>query len=92
MTIETLFLIMVPTYLVLVAYGQVGSRKRGLALRTRALTAALRVVLPPAAIFLALLSTGEPRLVASWGMVTLAMLVAGVIVAGLVEWIAPRIG
>lgn len=92
MTIETLFLIVVPTYLVLVAYGQVGARKRGLAPRVRALTAALRILLPPTAIFLALLSTGDALLIGGWGMVTLAMLVAGIVAAGLVEIIAPRVG
>ena len=42
MTIETLFLVLVPTYLALVAYGQVGARRRALSGRMRIVTGALR--------------------------------------------------
>ena len=92
MTLETLFLVLVPTYLVLIAYGQIGSRRRGLGPKPRFVAAAVRVTLPPLALFGALLATRDSYLIASWGGVTLAMLVAGAIVAGLVEVIAPRIG
>ncbi|WP_174273091.1 hypothetical protein [Sphingomonas bacterium] len=92
MKIETLFAVIVPLYLVLVAYGQVGARRRGLGMRMRAVTGALRVLLPPVALFLALLSTGDAVLIAGWGMVTLGMAVAGAVVAGLVEVVAPRVG
>lgn len=92
MTLETLFLLLVPTYLVLVAYGQVGSRRRGLGAGARLLAAALRVALPPLALTGALLATGDALLLARWGGVTLAMLLAGALVAGLAELIAPRVG
>lgn len=92
MTIETLFLVLVPTYLVLIAYGQIGSRRRGLGLKPRLIAAAVRVGLPPLAVFGALLATRDAYLIASWGGVTLAMLVAGAIVVALVEWLAPRLG
>ncbi|NIJ09597.1 hypothetical protein FHS31_003234 [Sphingomonas vulcanisoli] len=92
MTLETLFLIVIPAYLAIVAYGQVGARRRGLAPKMRAMTGALRVLLPPVAIFVALLSTGDALLIMGWGMVTLGMAVAGAIVAGLVEVVAPKVG
>ena len=92
MTLETLFLIVVPAYLAIVAYGQVGARRRGLARKMRALTGALRVIVPPVAVFVALLSTGDAFLIAAWGLMTLGMAVTGAIVAGLVEVIAPRVG
>ena len=92
MTLETLFLIVVPAYLAIVAYGQVGARRRGLAARMRTVTGALRVIVPPTAVFVTLLSTGSAPLIARWCMVTLAMAVAGAIVAGLVEVVAPRVG
>lgn len=92
MTLETLFLIVVPLYLALVAYGQVGARKRELGGRTRAVAGGLRVALVPLALLLALWSTGDAVLLARWGAVTLGMLVAGAIVAALVEVVAPRVG
>jgi hypothetical protein len=92
MTIQTLFLLVIPIYLALIAYGQVGARKRGLGTRARAIAGTLRVVVPPAALMLALLSTGDAYLIAGWGMVTLGMLVVGAIVAVAVEFIAPRVG
>ena len=92
MTIETLFLMLVPTYLVLIAYGQIGSRRRGQGFRSRLVAAAVRVILPPLAVFGALLATRDAFLIAGWSGVTLAMLVAGAIVAGLVEWLAPKVG
>lgn len=92
MTIQTLFLLVVPLYLVLVAYGQFGARRRGLSGRTRAIAGALRVIIPPAALLGALASTGDRLLIEGWGIVTLGMLVAGAIVAGVVEAVAPRVG
>ena len=92
MTIETLFVVLVPTWLALIAYGQIGSRRRGVGRRGRFVAAAFRVCVPPLAIFGALLATRDAFMIASWGGVTLAMLVAGAIVAGLVELIAPRVG
>jgi hypothetical protein len=91
-TIDTLFLVVVPVYLVLVAYGQVGARRRGLGPRTRTIAAVLRVALPPVALILALVSSGDRVLLASWGLVTAGMAVAGALVAAAVELVAPRVG
>jgi hypothetical protein len=91
-TLDLLFLLVVPTYLVLVAYGQVGARRRKLAPRARLIAAILRVALPPVALLGALWSTGDMVLFATWGAVTAGMAVAGAIVAGLVEIVAPRVG
>ncbi len=92
MTLQTLYVVVVPLYLALIAYGQVGARKRGLSGRVRLIAGALRVILPPAALMLALWSTGDALLIANWGAVTAGMLVAGAIVAGVVEVVAPRVG
>jgi hypothetical protein len=91
-TLETLFLVVVPVYLVLIAYGQVGSRKRKVPLRTRWTIAAIRILLVPAALYGALWSTGDPYYATHWWPVLLAMAAAGAIAAALVELVAPRVG
>lgn len=90
MTLDLFFTVLVPMFLVLVVYGQVGSRRRGLGPRARTVAAALRVVLLPATVALALWSAG-PRLL-GYGGVVAGMVVAGVILALLVELVAPRLG
>ena len=90
MTLETLFLVLIPTYLVLVAYGVVGSRRRNLPRRARAISAALMVLIPPAAVIGALYATGDAFLIAGWGVVTLAMLASGIVTALLAGFIAER--
>lgn len=92
MTLDIFFLLLVPTYLVLIAYGQVSTRKRGLPARTRTIAAALRVALPPVALGGALLWEGDPALVQAWMPVVIGMAVAGALAAALVEVIAPRLG
>jgi hypothetical protein len=92
MTLDTFFLLLVPTYLVLIAYGQVGARKRGLAPRTRMIAAVLRVLLPPLALSGALLWEGDPVLAHMWLPVVFGMAVAGAVVAALVEYVAPKVG
>jgi hypothetical protein len=92
MTLDMLFLLVVPTYLVLVAYGQVGTRKRKLPVRTRWIAAAVRVALPPVALAGALLWEGDPALARAWLPVVIGMAAAGAIVAALVEIVAPRVG
>lgn len=87
-----LFLIVVPAYLVLIAYGQLGSRRRKLGPRTRLVAGALRVALPPLALAGALASAGDPMLLRVWGLVVIAMAVIGAITALLVEAIAPKVG
>ena len=92
MTLDIFFLLLVPTYLVLIAYGQVSTRKRRLPARTRTIAAALRVALPPVALGTALMWEGDPALVQAWMPVVIGMAVAGALAAALVEFIAPRLG
>lgn len=92
MTLETLFLVLIPTYLALIAYGVVGARRRGLPSRVRLGTAVLTVLIPPAAILGALYATGDAFLIAGWGVVTLAMFGMGIATALLTEYIARRTG
>lgn len=92
MTLDLFFLLLVPVYLVLIAYGQVGTRRRGLAPRTRMIAGGLRVALPPLALAGALLWEQDPALVAAWMPVVIGMAVAGAIVAALVEIVAPKVG
>ena len=91
MTLETAFLMLVLIYLVMIAYGVVGARRRGTPGRLRALLAALMVLIPPLAAFYALYSTGDPALVAAWGRVILAMLASGIATAGFTEYVARRV-
>ncbi len=90
MMIQNLFLLLVPTYLVLIAYGVVGARRRALPVRARLTSAALLVLIPPAAILATLYSTGDAFLIAGWGVVTLAMLASGIVAAALAWYIAGR--
>lgn len=92
MTIDTLFLLLVPTYLVLIAYGQIGARKRGLSSRARFIAAALRVALPPVAVIGALLWESDPALAHAWVPAVIGMGIAGAIVAAIVEFVAPKVG
>jgi hypothetical protein len=90
MTIETLFLILIPTYLVLIAYGVVRGRRRNLPGRVRIVSATLAVLIPPAAIIGALYATEDAFLLAGWGVVAIAMLACGVVTAALTEFVVRR--
>ena len=92
MTIATLFLMIVSIYLVLIAYGVVGARRRGMVGRARLISGALMVLIPPVAILGALYAIGDAFLLAGWGAVTLAMLAGGIAVAIAAELIARRVG
>jgi hypothetical protein len=92
MTIETLFLVLIPLYLVMIAYGIVGARRRGTSGRLRAVTAALMVLIPPLAILYALHSTGNAVLIADWRAATLGMLASGAATALFTEYVARRLG
>jgi hypothetical protein len=92
MTLETLFLVLIPLYLAMVAYGVVGARRRGTPGRVRVVGAALMVLIPPLAILAALYSTGDAFLIAGWGVVTLAMLASGIATAIVTEFVARRTG
>lgn len=92
MTLETLFLMLIPTYLVLIAYGIVSGRRRHLPGRARLLSASVMVLLPPLAIVGALYATGDAFLIAGWGVVALAMLASGIATALLTEYLSRRTG
>jgi hypothetical protein len=92
MTLETAFLMLILIYLVMIAYGVVGARRRGTPGKVRIALAALMVLIPPLAMLYALYSTGDAGLFAAWGKVTLAMLVSGVGTAIFTEYIARRVG
>ena len=90
MTLGPLFLTIVTVYLVLIAYGVVGARRR---LRGGSLivTQLLLVLLPVVLLVGALIAAGEGALVAQWARLLLAMPIAGGIVAVAAERIARRI-
>lgn len=90
MTLQNLFLLLVPTYLVLIAYGVAGARRRRLSARARLVSIILLVLIPPAAVLAALYSTGDAFLIAGWDVVTLAMLASGIVAAALAWYIAGR--
>ncbi|WP_294395482.1 hypothetical protein [uncultured Sphingomonas sp.] len=92
MTIDMLFLILIPLYLATIAYGVVGARRRGAPGRLRMVVTVLMVLVPPLAILYALHSTGEPALIAAWGMVAWAMLASGAATAVFTELVARRVG
>jgi hypothetical protein len=91
-TLDTFFLLLIPTYLALIAYGQVGARKRRLSPRMRAITAGIRVALPPVVLIGTLLWEGDSALAHAWVPVVIGMAVAGAIAAALVEFVAPKVG
>jgi len=91
MTLDSLFLLLVTTYLVLIAYGVVGARAR-LAGRARGVAAGLAVVLPPVLIALLLWAMGEGALVVRWGRLFVAMGLAGAVVAAVADRVARRVG
>ena len=90
MTLETVFLTLVTAYLVLVAYGVVGARRRHVG-RAKLIAEALLVILPPALIAGALAAAGEGALVTQWWRLFALMLVAGAVVAIVAEQVARRV-
>ena len=92
MTLETAFLMLILIYLVMIAYGVVGARRRRTPGRVRLVAAALMILIPPIAIFYALYSIGDGALLATWGRVVLAMLASGVMTGIFTEYMARRIG
>lgn len=91
MTLGTLFLTILMIYLVLIAYGIVGMRRRHMHGRPKIVTQVLMVIAPPGLITLMLLISDERGLVEQWALFLLAMPVTGAIVAVLTELIARRV-
>ena len=91
MTLGILFLVIVLTYLVLIAYGIAGMRKRHMVGRPWLTTAILIVVIPPALIAGLLALSGEGGLVLQWGTFLGIMPVTGALVAVATDQIVRRI-
>ncbi|WP_420136227.1 hypothetical protein [Sphingomonas sp.] len=91
MTLETLFVTLVPTYLVLIAYGVVRGRRRGLPSQARLGSAILMVLIPPVGILVALYATADAALIARWTPLALGMFVMGAAAAWITDFTARRI-
>lgn len=91
MTLGTLLLVILITYLVLIAYGVVGAQRKlsGRALR---ITLVLLVLLVPAALAGMLVASGEGDLVRQWWRFFVLMPLLGIVVAFLTSRIGRRIG
>ncbi|WP_016745857.1 hypothetical protein [Rhizorhabdus wittichii] len=89
MNAVTAFLLIGSVYLVIIAYGVIRTRKRGLPPRVRLIAAAIQVVVPPAVLIGALLLTGD-RMIATWGTLLAMLMVAGVFLAMCTEIVARR--
>lgn len=87
MTLGTLMLLVLTTYLVLIAYGVVGARRK-LSGRALAVTLFLLVLLVPAVLAIALAASGEGDLVREWWRLFALMPILG----GAVAYLAARIG
>ncbi|TAK12566.1 MAG: hypothetical protein EPO38_06095 [Rhizorhabdus sp.] len=86
-----IFLLIGSIYLVIIAYGVVRTRKRGLPPRARLLLAAVQVVPPPLLLFGALLTTGDAFAIGGWGIMLAMLLVAGALLAICTDLVARRL-
>jgi hypothetical protein len=87
----TIFLLFGSLYLVVVAYGVVGTRKRRLPPRLRIMAAAIQVVLPPIILFWVMAL--EPKLfpMAAWTPVLGMLMLAGALLAICTDIVAKRV-
>lgn len=90
MNFATVFLLIGAVYLVIVAYGVVRTRKRGLPPHIRFAAASAQVVLPPVVLAIALLMTGNAT-IAGWSLMLILLLVAGALLALCTDLVAKRI-
>lgn len=91
MNAASIFLLIGSLYLVIIAYGVVRTRKKGLPRRIRLSAAAAQVVLPPAILFGALLMTRDAFLIGGWGVMLAMLLVAGALLAICTDIVARRV-
>ncbi|ATE63389.1 hypothetical protein [Rhizorhabdus dicambivorans] len=91
MNAAAIFLLIGSIYLVIVAYGVVRTMKKGLPPRARLASAAAQVVVPPVALFAALLTTGDAFAIGGWGVMLGMLLVAGTLLAICTDMIARRL-
>ena len=91
MTPINIFLVIGSLYLAVVAYGVVGTRKRGLPLQLRIMSATIQVVLPP--VILLVLMMLEPALfpLGAWGPVLAMLALAGALLAICTDIVAKRV-
>lgn len=92
MTPATLFLLIGSIYLVIIAYGVVRTRKKGLSPQVRAVSAGLQVAVPPVVLFAALvLNEGGAAGYGGWGVLFLMLAIAGGLLAICTDLVARRI-
>lgn len=90
MNAPTLFLLIGSIYLVIIAYGVVRTRKKGLPPHLRFLSASAQVVLPPVVIAILLLTTGNAA-IAGWSLMFGLLIVAGALLALCTDLVARRV-
>lgn len=90
MNAPTLFLLIGSAYLLIIAYGVVRTRKKGLPPHVRFAAASAQVVLPPIALAIALLATGDAR-IAGWSLMLGLLVVAGALLAVCTDLVARRV-
>ncbi|TZG27479.1 hypothetical protein [Sphingomonas montanisoli] len=78
-------------YLAVVAYGVVGTRKRGLPPRFRLIASAAQVVLPPAILFVILFATADAFAIGGWGILLVMLMIAGALLALCTDLVARRV-
>jgi len=91
MNLTTLFLLIGSLYLVIIAYGVVRTRKRGLPPRLRVISAAIQVILPPLVVFGLLLAKGDAFMIGGWGSLLAMLAVAGALLALCTDIVARRV-
>ena len=78
-------------YLAVVAYGVVGTRKRGLPPRVRFIAAAAQVVLPPVILFAVLFASFDAFAIGGWCILLVMLLIAGALLAICTDLVARRV-
>lgn len=91
MNAATIFTLIAALYLTIIAYGVVRTRKRGLPRNARIASAAAQVIVPPAVLFAALLTTGDAFAIGGWGVMLAMLLLAGALLAICTDLIARRL-
>ena len=86
----TLFLLIGSVYLLIIAYGVVRTRKKGLPPHIRFAAASAQVVLPPIVIAILLLTTADAA-IAGWSLMFGLLIVAGALLALCTDLVARRV-
>jgi|GEM_PF-1481467 len=91
MNLVTLFLLVGSIYFVIIAYGVVRTRKKGLPPRLRIAAAAIQVAVVPAVLFALLLLNGDEALIATWAYLLALLALAGFFLALCTDIVAKRL-